>query len=124
MCYTGDRWFYMKKNYTLLKGEEKNYSELEGQRTTKIIPIEKNKETIYLVNEILYVNDYPIYISFYADRLGRAISNIKNSYFDYDAPKELYNEIGSMRYKMYLLHCVQDSLLRKQSNREYNKITR
>lgn len=104
----------MGKKYTNWNYVKRNYTDLEGKQTTRITPIRTSDGFIYKVIEVLYLNNQKVLIGYYANRLGKAISNIKNSYFDFQDRKEVYNALGTIRYKIDLLERIQGDLKRKK----------
>ena len=84
-----------------------------------------DKEVFYQIEEKIDLDTMSIYITFYANRLGKAVSSIKNSYFDFLDAKEIYNAVGAIQYKIDLLERIQTSLrFKQQFNQEETKITR
>lgn len=114
----------MKRNYMDWNYVSRNYTKLNGEQTTKITPIRTANGFIFKVVEVIYLDNQKIYIGFYANRLGKAISNIKNSYFDFQDSKEVYNAMGPIRYKMDLLSRIEGSLKRKQNFQDELETTR
>lgn len=104
----------MGKKYTNWDYINRDYTNLGGKRTTKITPIRTSDGFIYKVIEVLYLDNQKVLIGFYANRLGKAISNIKNSYFDFQDRKEVYNARGAICYKIDLLERIQGDLERKK----------
>lgn len=104
----------MERNYIDWNYINKDYTVLDGKQTTKITPIRTSDGFIYKVIEVLYLDNKKVMIGFYANRLGKAISNIKNSYFDFQDRKEVYNASGAICYKIDLLERIQGDLERKK----------
>lgn len=107
----------MKNNENYIEvNNNRNYIELNNKSTVKITPIRTGDGIIYKIKEVLYLDEMPIYIGFYTNRLGKAISKIKNSYFDFQDSPNLYNSVGAIQYKIYLLSRIKGSMIRKKNN--------
>lgn len=104
MKQTNKNWNYITRNYT----------ELNGTQRVKITPIPTANGLIFKVVEVLILDNQVIYIGFYANRLGKAISKIKNSYFSFQDSADIYNKRGAIQYKMDLLSRIKEDLKRKQ----------
>lgn len=103
----------MKKNYIEL-GIDRSYIELDGKSNVKITPIRTDSGFTYKIIEKLYLEEMQIFIGFKANRLGKAISKIKNSYFDFQDSPNVYNNMGPIQYKIDLLSRIKEDLKRKQ----------
>ncbi len=85
-------------------------------------PFTNSGRGTHQVVEFLHLGDFPIVLYFDADEKGKAISDIKNSYFHKMDEKELYNELGSTIFKKYLLNKIKQDLSIRKTNEKWAEL--
>ena len=70
------------------------------------------------VVEFLKLGNFLVVLYFDAYKNERAVSDVKNSYFQYSDSKEFYNELGPNAYKQCLLKRIANDLYWKKGTQK------
>lgn len=89
----------------------KNYIKLNESKQFKVKTLKPNT---FMVKEQIDISNLIITIEYIADKFGHAISDIKTNYFIERDKKEVFNFLGYIEYKKYLLKRIQNDLLIKE----------
>lgn len=93
----------------------RKYIELSKNKNMKVFPIKTPDGNAFRIEELLMLGDRPIFLYFVADRFGKSLSNVFNTYFGNEC-KDIFNNLGWIEYKIQLLNRIQKDLIEKKQS--------